>query len=92
MKNPKLLAAATLAGLTLGALSITAAASAQSLDGDSADPVVDAGAGDIVLIQEPDELDAEPDTIEPETTEEETRRSGKEGCDDETDSEASADI
>lgn len=81
MKNQKLLTVATLAGLAVGGLSVTAA-SAQSYGADPASSTVetsvDADAGDIVLVQDTED----PDTTEGEVEgEREGRRGHRGGCD-----------
>ncbi len=83
MKNQKLLTIAALAGLTIGGLTVTAA-SAQSYGGDSssstvdtAEPAVDAGAGDIVLVQETDV----PDSADEVDGQRDGRRGHRGGCD-----------
>lgn len=84
MKTQKLLTVATLAGLTLGGLSVTAVG-AQSYGGDSssptvetAEPTVDTGAGDIVLVQETDDSDSTDGEVDGERN---GRRGHRGGCD-----------
>ncbi|NNE96622.1 MAG: hypothetical protein HKN24_11395 [Acidimicrobiales bacterium] len=84
MKNQKILTVATLAGLTIGGLSVSAAA-AQSYGDDSSaptvetvDPTVETDLGDIVLVQEAED----PGTPESDSDgEHEDRRGHRGGCD-----------
>lgn len=83
-KNQKVLTVATLAGLALGGLSVTAA-SAQSYGEDPASSTVDASdtsadadAGDIVLVQDTEDPDATEGDVEGERS---GRRGHRGGCD-----------
>ncbi|MGI9602696.1 MAG: hypothetical protein ACR2QE_12475 [Acidimicrobiales bacterium] len=89
MKNHKLLTVATLAGLTLGGVSVSAAA-AQSYGDDSPPPAVEAAednvvdSGDIVLTQDgedPDTTDGEADAEGETDAEGNGRRGHRGGCD-----------
>lgn len=94
MKNHKLITVATLAGLTLGGLSVSAAAAqsygensslapveesaAVETTDDTVEPTVESDAGDIVLVQDTEE----PGTTEGEVDgEREGRRRHRGGCD-----------
>jgi len=83
MKNQKLLTVATLAGLTLGGLSVTAASA--SSDGEdpasstveASETAVDADAGGIVLVQDLEDPDATEGEVEGERN---GRRGHRGGC------------